>query len=74
MYFTTHLDYSAQTSFLLGFRVEGSRNSTPSTMILNASPSGKQRTPTLWPESFATQTPGRIQKVDPLMGVPIKYP
>ena len=21
-----------------------------------------------------TQTPGRIQKVDPLMGVPIKYP
>ena len=22
----------------------------------------------------ASQTPGRIQKVDPLMGVPIKYP
>ena len=21
-----------------------------------------------------TQTPGRIQKVDPLMGVPVKYP
>ena len=24
--------------------------------------------------SIATQTPGRFQKVDPLMGVPIKYP
>ena len=23
---------------------------------------------------FRSQTPGRIQKVDPLMGVPIKYP
>ena len=25
-------------------------------------------------EQVTTQTPGRIQKVDPLMGVPIKYP
>ena len=25
-------------------------------------------------ELVSTQTPGRIQKVDPLMGVPIKYP
>ena len=26
------------------------------------------------PHRSAAQTPGRIQKVDPLLGVPIKYP
>ena len=26
------------------------------------------------PDPLPTQNPGRIQKVDPLMGVPIKYP
>ena len=37
--------------------------------------------PPIVPSSFtriytrtASQTPGRIQKADPLMGVPIKYP
>ena len=32
------------------------------------------RGPGLQGLSLVTQTPGRIQKGDPLMGVPIKYP
>ena len=56
----------------LGFKVVGFR-------AIDLSLSGfyelERRNPTV-SRAFGilTQTPGRIQKVDPLMGVPIKYP